>query len=190
MVVRSGNANDKSRLSRVRSFLTPPTYNTENDQETKLHRLISKSIFSGLLLALISVLAQASEITGTAKDSQGAFVPGAKVVLTDATTQAKLSTVTDKEGKYAFESVSPGVYIIEVDAKGFKLGTVSKITVAEGGSVSEDFVLELAPHAETVTVESQRAGVDNYVVTNNVTGAKAELPITDIAQDIVIISQS
>jgi outer membrane receptor for ferric coprogen and ferric-rhodotorulic acid len=152
-----------------------------------LHHVISKSIFSGLLLALISVLAEASEITGTAKDSQGAFVPEAKVVLTNAATQAKLSTVTDKEGKYAFESVSPGVYIIEVDAKGFKLGTVSRVTVAEGESVSEDFVLELATHAETVTVEGQHAGIDNYVVTNNVTGAKAELPITDIAQDIVII---
>ena len=149
-------------------------------------RFCKPLLFVGLLVQL-GVLAQASQISGTAKDEQGKSIAGASVVLTASATQTKRTAATNREGRYVFESIEPGDYTIEVNATGFKAGTVAGVKLAEGESVDENFDLILASRAEAITVEGVQPGVDNYVVTNNVTGGKAELPITDIAQDIVII---
>jgi hypothetical protein len=83
----------------------------------------SKLAWVGLLLALLSgwALGQSylGTITGDVVDPSGAVVPGAKVVLSEAATNAERTTVTNAEGRYLFPSVSPGSYVIIVSKEGF-----------------------------------------------------------------------
>jgi outer membrane receptor for monomeric catechols len=151
--------------------------------------MVQAFLLIGLLLTSLTASAQAGRIVGVATDPHGAVVAGASVTLTNVATSASSSITTSGQGDYVFQPVSAGIYRIEIQAKGFKHLIIENVSVAAGESVSRDFALTMGANTETVTVEGAHDGEENYIVTQNFTGAKADLPITDIAQDIVIIPQ-
>ena len=51
-------------------------------------------------------------ITGSVVDQTGAMVPGAKVLVTETQTNAKIETVSDSAGQYTAPFLSPGDYDI------------------------------------------------------------------------------
>src|SRR5215469_8407218 len=58
-------------------------------------------------------------VSGELTDSTGAVVTGAKVILTDQQKGFHFETISDSSGRYLFRSISPGVYVVSVDASGF-----------------------------------------------------------------------
>src|SRR6266850_7094160 len=76
-------------------------------------------------MALIfSMPAAAQRITGTLRgqvfDPSGAAVPDAQVTATNQETGVLVKITTTSAGTYSFPSLIPGVYKVEVEAKGFK----------------------------------------------------------------------
>jgi Carboxypeptidase regulatory-like domain len=91
-------------------------------------------------------------IIGSVFDNTGAFVPGAKVTITEMTTSATRSTVTDKTGRFVFADVDPGNYNITVTKQGFATTTVTDQAVAIGTQLTENVKLQLGSVSTTVTV--------------------------------------
>src|SRR6185503_19584761 len=65
--------------------------------------------------------AQTSSISGVVKDPQEAVVPGAEIVLRNARSAATPTAVTDGQGRYAFSTLPPGTYTVEVYLSGFEV---------------------------------------------------------------------
>jgi Carboxypeptidase regulatory-like domain len=91
-------------------------------------------------------------IVGSVFDNTGAFVPGAKVTITEMTTSAARSTVTDKSGRFVFADVDPGNYNITVTKQGFATTTVTSQVVQIGTQLTENVKLQLGSVSTTVTV--------------------------------------
>jgi iron complex outermembrane recepter protein len=104
-----------------------------------------------LLLAAHPAAAQSRGISGVVRDPQQALVAGAEVVLINARTNARTTTVTDGEGHYSF-AAPPDRYVVEVHAKGFQVAASGPIAIAGDESVTRDFGLALAGTTESVTV--------------------------------------
>ena len=95
-----------------------------------------------------------SSVRGAVTDPQGNVIAGATVTLINPATTAARSTTTGDGGVYAFESVSPGDYRLEVEAKGFKKAAITNIHALVSKAPAVDVRLEIGNVSETVTVVS------------------------------------
>ncbi|MGI8741954.1 MAG: carboxypeptidase regulatory-like domain-containing protein [Bryobacteraceae bacterium] len=119
----------------------------------------------------------ASSLAGTVTDPSGAMVPGATIVLADASTGAQRETVSDGSGRYSFAQVQPGTYHVTAKAKGFNDVVVSNVELlvnspatlpiafTKVGSVNET----VAVQAETVEVNTSDASLGNAIGTRPIT---------------------
>ncbi len=113
-----------------------------------------------LALALIgipfaSAHAQTSSIAGVVVDESGGRVPGATVVLTG--TDVRRLEVTENDGSYRFERLSPGEYELHVQLSGFTSGRPSSVRVDQASAVvAPDIVLAIARLEDVVVVTASR----------------------------------
>jgi hypothetical protein len=98
--------------------------------------------------------AQQATIWGRVKDPSGAVVPGAKVTVVKADTQALLETSSSDTGIYEFPSLQPGSYEIRVEKAGFQPLVRGKLTLHIGDRVQIDLELIVGDSKEAITVES------------------------------------
>src|SRR5215212_4388820 len=93
----------------------------------RMHRACTTVALSvGLLLAPALVWAQAT-ITGTARDTSGAVLPGVTVeAASPALIERVRSVVTDGTGQYRIVDLRPGTYVVTFTLTGFS-------TVRRGG---------------------------------------------------------
>lgn len=117
-----------------------------------------------LLLSLLAIalasgvaLGQAAtgQITGTIEDAAGAVVPGAAVTVTNLSTGAQRQDSTGEGGEFAFLSLPPGKYKVEVAAKGFKRVVVEELDVNVTQTSTVNLKLEPSIQEETVTVTAE-----------------------------------
>jgi outer membrane receptor protein involved in Fe transport len=102
----------------------------------------------------VALLAQVDTgvITGNVQDNQGAMVPGAKVVITNTGTNARLETATNSGGLYVSPPLPSGNYRIEVSMTGFRpVASTAPLSVTE--RIAVNFKLELGALTESVTVQ-------------------------------------
>src|ERR1035441_8901948 len=59
-------------------------------------------------------------ITGAVTDSTGAVIPGAKVVVTNQSTNVASTVETNGSGEFTAPSLSPGPYLVRVEKQGFR----------------------------------------------------------------------
>jgi len=113
-------------------------------------------LFTNLILALVLSCADTAfgqlgtaGISGRVLDTNGAVIPGARVVVTNRATGQTRETTTSDEGSYRFQNLPPGIYEIRVEALGF--GAVSESVTVNVGEVPT-FNVILKPGDTTVTV--------------------------------------
>ncbi len=130
---------------------------------------IAIAILAPVLLALLAqpLSAQSQTVNGTVVDTTGAFIPEAKILITDvAKGEVSRETNTDMAGRFKAIDIQPGKYIISVEKPGFKKAEVtitldvnSKVDVGEiqlqVGQLSEVMSVnaEAAPAIQTNTME-------------------------------------
>ncbi|HZW94556.1 MAG TPA: carboxypeptidase regulatory-like domain-containing protein [Candidatus Eremiobacteraceae bacterium] len=117
---------------------------------------IARNALFVLALSLMSVctMAQstAGRVLGTITDQSGASVAGATVVVTDTQRGTSRSLTTGASGDYAAPDLTPGIYKIRVEARGFKSEERPSITVEVATDVRADFALQPGNVSEVVTV--------------------------------------
>lgn len=113
------------------------------------------------LLLLSSVSAQEFRATlqGTIYDPNDAVVPGAELTLTNVATAVERKTVSDGEGHYVFQFVTPGAYSLITNAAGFKTDTRSGVQLTVGQNLRLDVKVALGQTTERVVVEANAVAV-------------------------------
>jgi len=117
-------------------------------------RLLLAVIFALLfVLTAGSANAQlAADLRGTVLDQTGSPVANAGVELTQTGTSIRLSTLSSKSGNYSFTNLTPGVYQIDVSARGFARLSRRGIRAIVGQTVSIDLRLTVGGSEQTVRV--------------------------------------
>ena len=106
------------------------------------------SIWCGVLVVLVacgSVLAQSgtSSVSGTVVDPQGNLVAGATVTLTNAQKKFTRTQTTSEDGNFAFRSIPPDQYHIEVEAAGFKKSITTDVAALVAKATTVTIALEV-----------------------------------------------
>src|SRR5579859_20024 len=84
-------------------------------------------MFSAPFLAL-SQTAPTSTLTGTVVDATGGAVANAPLELTNTATRWTRRGATDRQGRFLFSPIPPGIYDLTVSAAGF--ATVKRQAIA------------------------------------------------------------
>jgi len=106
------------------------------------------------------IAAAQSVVSGTVTDPQSAVVPDARVALMSGQSDVR-TTRTDAQGRYRFDAVPPGTYVVSVSAPGFQTATSAGVTLSAGLSATRDVPLALAGATDFVSVEG-RATASGY----------------------------
>jgi carboxypeptidase family protein len=162
---------------------------------------MNRKRFAGFLFALLAAVlliyqpvhaqanVQAGSIQGVVSDPQGSVVTGAKVTITNKDTGASSETASTSSGTFTSGSLTPGTYVVRVEAPGFKT-TENTVTVVVNVITTANAKLELGATTTVVEVSSQAVSVntDQAQVSGTLTTQQIEnLPINgrnflDLAQ--------
>ncbi|MEQ1756950.1 MAG: TonB-dependent receptor [Vicinamibacterales bacterium] len=139
-------------------------------------------LFVLALLLPASVFAQQNAtVQGTVTDESKGVMPGVTVTMTEASTGRQSLVVTEADGRYRFENLTPGVYKLRLELGGFAAVEVPSIELLVGQNATvPPMALKLATLQETVTVTGEAPLVD--VTSSQVAGnidrrQMAELPL-------------
>ena len=135
------------------------------------YRLFGKKCVSAvrILLAVaftLTVTGQANAqvagatLTGTIKDSSGAFIPNAQVAITDVATGVTRTVSADGAGLYAAPNLSPGTYEIRVSAIGFSTEVQKGVTLTVGAQQVLDFTMRVGQMTQMVEVTTEAPTVE------------------------------
>jgi outer membrane receptor protein involved in Fe transport len=100
---------------------------------------------------LVRAQFETAAVLGTVRDTSGAVLPGATVILLSDATGVALTRTTDGKGDYEFFTVRPGSYKVRGELTGFGTALVEGVTVNIGARRRVDLVQ--APGGLTEAVE-------------------------------------
>ncbi len=125
------------------------------------------------LAALIPALAQTQrgQISGRISDASGAFVPGAKLELTNPEMGVSVQAESNVQGLYTFPFVAHGKYNLRVTATGFAVSVLNGVEVATSTTTTANVELKVAQVSEQVTAEASPVVLET---TTSVIGAAVE----------------
>jgi len=116
---------------------------------------VKRSLWGWMLFCILSTAITSAQnsntsLRGAVKDTSGAMVPGAAVVLTDNATGQTYRAVSNSSGNYIFPVVSPAHYSITVTSSGFAAQTLTaELLVNQPATID----ITLSVQASTVTVD-------------------------------------
>src|SRR5262245_23780402 len=149
-------------------------------------RYLSRGIVVALVCVLVvpSLVAAQNRITGqvvgTVKDSSGAVVAGAELVLIDVATGVSAEAKSGKDGGFVFPNLQPGKYTLTATLSGFQPITLQEVEVQT--SRSTDLIMQFQPAgvSESLTVQGHSTVVEtsSTTVANTVRNEQiAKLPL-------------
>ncbi|NWG14689.1 MAG: carboxypeptidase regulatory-like domain-containing protein, partial [Acidobacteria bacterium] len=122
--------------------------------------IISAALLAGCLCIQVFGQTTSAILSGTVRDPSGAAVPGATVKAIDTRTNLAVETITTVEGTFAFPSLQPGNYTLEIEMTGFKKLVKTGVVLNASDRVSAGvMVLEVGGLTETVSVTADAAAL-------------------------------
>jgi len=130
-----------------------------------LKRFCVASIYALILIVVVGVnrldaQVRTATISGTATDSSGAVLVGAKIEVKNLGTGITQSAITDSQGRYSIPDLPVGEYEVRASATGFQTVVRTGITLTVGSQPVADFTLPTGAQTETVTVVGEAAQVE------------------------------
>src|ERR1017187_9075382 len=123
-----------------------------------MRRLVPSLLCAVWIIVLFSAGAFAQSDKGTIggfiKDTSGAVVPNAKVVLTNEATGEAYQASTDSQGHYTVTNLTAGDYTLTAEVKGFKKYVSTHNTLGANTTLSLDAPLTIGAMTEEVTVSA------------------------------------
>lgn len=95
---------------------------------------------------------EATSVSGTLLDVNGAVIPGARVSIAKTGTHETINSTTNDEGKFQFESLADGSYSLKIEAAGFKSHVIQMVQVEKGKLLNIDLILELDGEGVTIGI--------------------------------------
>lgn len=112
-----------------------------------------------LVVMFFSALSFAQTFQGTLRgrvtDPNGAATASVQVAITDQTTSASRTTLTNDQGEYVFTAVTPGSYVLAAELNGFRRQERKGIEVTAQANVTVDLALELGQVNDSVNVTAE-----------------------------------
>jgi hypothetical protein len=122
-----------------------------------------------LLLSLASPSAAqgrtTGQIVGTVKDSSGAVVPKADLILIDNGTGATVEGKSGADGNFVFPNLQPGRYQITATFQGFNPVTIQEVVVETARSIDIVVQFQVVGVSESVRVEGRSQVVETTSTT-------------------------
>lgn len=119
-----------------------------------MNKLLAAALIAA---ATLSAQIQTGRIVGTVYDPNKAVVPNAAVVITDTSTNQVQKLTTNAAGDFVLTPVNPGVYRVEVTAKGFGTAQVNNVEVVVGQSARVDVDLRIGDTSTKIEVMATAA---------------------------------
>jgi Carboxypeptidase regulatory-like domain len=124
-----------------------------------------KEKISFLWIVLVFVVSAAhaevgGKITGVVKDQTGSIIPGAAVVITNASTGFKLTATTDQDGVFTFPVLSVGQYQIDVTADGFRAYRKTGLVIDINSALIVNVTLQVKEQDQAIVVTENAAQVE------------------------------
>src|ERR687895_853373 len=143
-------------------------------------RILAITVMFLALAASIWAQTPSGEISGTVVDSSGSVMPGVRVTLTNAATNAIRLTQTNESGVYVFPAVPPGTYALKVELEGFSTAEQTNINVQVGSANRFPFTLAIGQLtdvvsvvADTPVIQTQNASIGTVIENRSI----VELPL-------------
>lgn len=146
-------------------------------QFSKGFKLIALIAAVALVGSAVAMFAQETTggLQGTVKDATGAVIGGAHVVVRGTTMAGAKALDSESTGYYRFANLPPGVYSVEVSAKGFKTVKRDGLSIETGRLPTVDITMEIGAASEVVEVSGQAPVIDVTTNTNQ----------TNVTQDVI-----
>ncbi len=91
-------------------------------------------------------------LTGSMKDTNGAVLQDADVVLTGTNTGSRYETKANADGLFTFPELQPGSYTLTATSQGFQSYTQNGITVNVGSTATVNVTMRVGSATESITV--------------------------------------
>jgi len=121
---------------------------------SSLCSLVSLTCLLALSAAPAFAQLSSASLNGVVRDTTGAVIAKAGVVLSNVDTSVERTTTTNDTGNYVFTDVTPGRYKLKVTAASFSTKQVSEFVLAVNQTATIDISLAAGASTEVVTVEA------------------------------------
>lgn len=125
-------------------------------------RITALSVLACLFMALTTATLTAQSIQGsifgTVKDSSGAVIPNATVVITDTDTGVARTVTSNASGDYQLLNIPADHYKVEVSATGFGSVILNNLTLGARQQLRADATLALGTVSQQVMVNAGNVG--------------------------------
>jgi len=166
---------EQKRRMKVRNHAAEAKYGTSCKEDLAMKRQISSNtyergigvpalLFAAVLVLALSatpVLGQATAaLNGTVRDSAGAVVIDAAVVLHNRDTNLDRTAMTNSVGTYVMPEVQPGNYDLKVTKSGFSPAVRSGVSLVVNQTATFDFTLKAGAVTEVVNVQANAVALE------------------------------
>src|SRR5512143_296245 len=104
---------------------------------TRVRRGLAAIVIVYVAMATLAAQVRTTgQIVGTVRDTTGAVVANAELVLRDAGTGLALNGKSDKDGGFTFPNLQPGHYALTAVLQGFQPATLPDISVETARSTN------------------------------------------------------
>jgi len=117
-------------------------------------------------------------LTGVVRERSGALMPDVEVRIQNELSGARQNVTSDEQGRFSSFELIPGSYRITLRRSGFRTASYPGLIVETGQTRSEDFVIEILPLQQEVTVQSSTGAIDPAVngISMSRQSVESELP--------------
>lgn len=112
------------------------------------------------IATVIQAQTPTATISGIVKDSQGALVQGARILVVSTTQETSRTGATNADGTYSIPDLLPGDYRVDVSSNGFATAQYANISLEAGRTLTLDASLVPASQVTTVNVTGANQTVD------------------------------
>lgn len=120
----------------------------------RLLRCVAFALWVALCLHVSASIAfaQNGAVSGHVTDATSAAIRNAKVIIKSVNTNQLAEVRTNGDGYYQFPPLTPGTYVIQVDANGFAREKVEHVVLEVGSSIQVNAILKPASVQQEVIV--------------------------------------
>ncbi|MFN6201242.1 MAG: TonB-dependent receptor [Acidobacteriota bacterium] len=122
--------------------------------QSAISSLVCVMIIALAVVASASAQTGTSSVRGTITDAQGQVIAGATITIKNEARNITRTATSEGNGAYNITALTPGDYVIEVEAQGFKKSVTTGVKTLVDTASTINLTLEVGAVTEVVTVSS------------------------------------